>query len=216
MSNLSSLKKLMVGFLSRHNFSNRDYFSGETYLRTFDHYTIIDKVYTTKYGICMELNYVFHIILTNHHIPNYLVKCHKKKSNGDFYDLFHLAIIVELDGSKYFIDVGFGEHFIEPVELNHNSITGNIKVIFNQLENTNISTYDISTNNMNNSVLILRVTDKPLNNIKHIESNYQKFFHSKPEEFPLCRVLFERKFDAKTNQYIPLVPDYQYIKKANY
>ena len=176
--NIDFVKHLMTGFLTRYHFSNKDYFSNNP-LKVFDHESVVHKVRTESYGICMELNYVFSLVLKNYGFDNYLVKCYKQKYNGEFYDLYHLGIIAEVNHKDYFIDVGFGEHFIEPVFLQYAATTGLINV---EIVNSSYKgiVYDLSIGDKH----ILRIVDKPILDMRNISDNYYEYFEMKPEDFP--------------------------------
>nr|AEX63195.1 uncharacterized acetyl transferase [Moumouvirus Monve] len=143
----------------------------------------------------MELNYTFSHILKEHGFKNYLVRCYKPRSGGRFYDIYHLAIIVQIDGKKYFIDVGFGEHFIEPVELNPEIKTGKIHI---KMVSNNLKIYDLYVD----EEYVLRIINNPIENIEDINENYLKFFNAGPERFPLCRVVYDRIYDSILKKYV--------------
>ncbi|BCS82811.1 putative acetyltransferase [Cotonvirus japonicus] len=197
MDKLIILRNIMTKFISEHAFSNQDYFTKNN-LPNFQPNLVIRKTVTHKYGICMELNYTFNEILKKNNFNSRLVKCHKiNPKTGDFYNIYHLAIIVEIINEKYFIDVGYGEYFIEPVLLVDNNQTGNIKVKHISETHDNYAMYDLSVD----TEFIFRVVDLEIDSILDIDENYCKFFTSKPCDFPLCRVLFERLFNPSTGTF---------------
>ncbi|AVL95157.1 hypothetical protein ma770 [Moumouvirus australiensis] len=197
MTNINLLNKLMIEFLSKYTFSNRDYFFDNNSKR-FDPKLIIRNTINKKYGICMDLNYTFSYFLTKYGFDNYLVKAYEQNRKGKFYDIYHLTIIVNINSMKYLADVGFGEFFTEPVLLENNTQTDKIHVETPNVPQRDDKVYDLSINNE----LIIRVLDKPIIDIGDIDNNYQKFYSAKPEDFPLCRNLYERIYDPQTRKYI--------------
>ncbi|AGF85652.1 hypothetical protein QJ854_gp130 [Moumouvirus goulette] len=196
MDRIKILQYLVKDFISRYEFSNRDYFT-KTNLKSFQHKIVLNNTFKKKYGICMELSYTFSHILKEHGFKNYLVKCYKPRSDARFYDIYHLAIIVELKNKKYFVDVGFGEHFTEPIELNSIVKTGKIHIdtISN---NSNLIIYDLYVD----KEYILRIIDDPIESIEDINENYLKFFGATPDRFPLCRVVYDRIYDYVLGKYV--------------
>nr|QZX43469.1 5'-3' exonuclease [Mimivirus sp.] len=97
-----------------------------------------------------------------------------------------------INNCKYLADVGFGKYFTKPVLLEDNVKTDDIDV---EIIDTN--NYDI----YHGERLIVRMYDQPVTNIKDINNNYQNFFKSKAEDFPLCCKLYERIYDPKINKY---------------
>uniref|UniRef100_A0A6G6AAF9 N-acetyltransferase n=1 Tax=Borely moumouvirus TaxID=2712067 RepID=A0A6G6AAF9_9VIRU len=196
MDRIKILKYLIKDFITRYEFSNRDYFTKKN-LKSFEHNTVLNNIFKKKYGICMELNYTFSHVLKKNGFQNYLVKCYKPRSGGRFYDIYHLGIILQLDNKKYFIDVGFGEHFTEPVEINPQVTTNKISVDVVS-NNFNLKIYDVYVG----EEYILRIMDEPIDNIEDIDENYQKFFNASPERFPLCRVVYDRIYDPMINKFV--------------
>jgi arylamine N-acetyltransferase len=203
---MEQLKTLMLNFISEYTFSNREYFNQTDKRIQFIPHQIIDKVKLRKYGLCMELNYLFHSILTSNGYKAYMIFCEKPRHHNmcdapQFYDILHLAIIVELHGNKWFIDVGFGEIFMEPIWLVNdyykNSCKNNMRIIQPYMVDTFV--YDLYIGDK--PKLTLRIIDKEVS-IEEINVNYIKFFNSSASDFPLCRVLYERIYDKTTKQYI--------------
>nr|AEX62342.1 uncharacterized acetyl transferase [Moumouvirus Monve] len=187
----------MIDFLSQYMFSNRDYFFNNKSKR-FDPKLIIRNTTSKKYGICMDLNYTFSYFLTKYGFDNYLVKAYEQNRVGKFYDIYHLTIIVNINGQKYLADVGFGEFFTQPVLLKNNTRTDKIHVETPNVPQRDDTVYDLFID----GELIIRVLDKPIINIRDIDQNYQKFYNAKPKDFPLCRSLYERIFDPVSKKYL--------------
>ncbi|BCS82677.1 putative acetyltransferase [Cotonvirus japonicus] len=195
MTSIVVLKNLMKDFLSEYTFSNKEYFT-QISVPKFTSSLILRETLEKKYGICMDLNFTFSKILTMHGFNNYLVKAYEQKPDGNFYDVYHLSIIVMINNRKYLADVGFGDHFFEPIPIRHKTIVGKIKV--DVLDANKV--YDIYTQNK----LIVRVHDQAITDIGDINDNYQKFYKSTANDFPLCRKLYERIFDPINNQFVPI------------
>ncbi|AYV77691.1 MAG: hypothetical protein Edafosvirus1_22 [Edafosvirus sp.] len=176
---LTVLKKTMRNHISNYKFSNDTYFS-KNKPKQFNSKKVIRKVIQQKKGICMELHYTYRKFLKNIGFTNtYLVNCKKPNSQGIFYKINHVALITKLNGKKYFVDVGFGEYFTKPILIkSKNSL-------------------DIKKNKK----LLLKVIDEPVS-FSGLDANYTTFFQSKPADFPLCRILYERVFDTRLAKYI--------------
>ncbi|AGF84948.1 hypothetical protein QJ854_gp834 [Moumouvirus goulette] len=198
MTNINLLNKLMIDFLSQYMFSNRDYFNNNKNSKRFDPKLIIKNTISKKYGICMDLNYTFSYFLTKYGFDNYLVKAYEQNRNGKFYDIYHLTVIVNINGKKYLADVGFGEFFTEPVLLKNNTQTDKIHVETQNVPQRDDMVYDLSIDNK----LIIRVFDNPITDINDIDHNYQNFYKTKPQDFPLCRKLYERIYNPQTKKYM--------------
>ncbi len=78
---------------------------------------IYQKVIANKRGgYCYELNLLFHELLSKIGFENYIISA-KIFDNGNFGPEFdHMAIVVKLD-RLYLVDVGFGDLFIEPLQI---------------------------------------------------------------------------------------------------
>jgi arylamine N-acetyltransferase len=190
-SQLSKLKHYMHNHISTYMFSNRDYFDNNSKPKQFNVSTIINNLTTKKYGICMELNGAFNSFLHSQNYQSHLVKCYKQKQDsGEFYKVFHAGIIVNIDGLPYFVDVGFGEYFTEPIllkETSQNTGNINIKTICNEIYLTK------------GDKQIFKISGKA--SIKEINENYCDFFSGKHKDFPLCKYLFERIYDPTNNAF---------------
>ncbi len=94
----------------------------------------VDKIYekivlSRRGGFCYELNGLFYVLLLNLGFSCRLISCRvindKGEESGD-YD--HMAIIVDIDGVLYLVDVGFGELFLEPKKI----LTDHVQVDYNK------------------------------------------------------------------------------------
>lgn len=94
---MDELKKLMIDFITKYAFSNKDFFlkkqsDSATQIIKFEPKQIKEKVNANLYGLCMELNYVFFDILKKKGHVCRLIKC-LKPHHDSYYQIFHLAII---------------------------------------------------------------------------------------------------------------------------
>jgi N-hydroxyarylamine O-acetyltransferase len=85
-----------------------------------DYQKIFHKIVVQRRGgFCYELNGLFLHLLFHLGFESYPVSVRvydqKRKAYGKEYD--HLALIVELDGHKWLVDVGFGDGFIYPKKI---------------------------------------------------------------------------------------------------
>lgn len=81
---------------------------------------LYDKIINrNRGGFCYELNGLFNELLKELGFKTYFVSCNVfSPDKNDFGpDFDHIAMIGEIDGDEYLIDVGFGENFIEPLKL---------------------------------------------------------------------------------------------------
>jgi len=71
-------------------------------------------------GFCYELNYAFYQLLRALHFDVQLLCAQvfnsQQQSYGQPYD--HLVLLVRLNQQEYIVDVGFGDSFIEPININ--------------------------------------------------------------------------------------------------
>ena len=177
---LENLTLMVENHIASYAFSNREYFGTVPDISYFpDH--LFDKINKTKYGICMELNYAFSLFLTHRGYNNYLVKCHSPGSRSETRGIFHLSIIVTLMNNKYFVDVGFGDHFTKPILLS---------------DKTSNKYYDLNAHNT-----ILRIDDHPLT-IHDLIENYDRLLRLKPGDIALKDILFERIYDRTQHQFV--------------
>ncbi len=70
-------------------------------------------------GFCYELNYSFYLLLTSLRFNVKLISAQvfnrDKNTFGKPFD--HLALLVDLSGSQYLVDVGFGDSFTVPISI---------------------------------------------------------------------------------------------------
>ncbi|AKI80015.1 putative acetyltransferase [Acanthamoeba polyphaga mimivirus] len=197
MTNITVLEQLMQSFLSEYTFSNRDYFQIKSELPKFDPDIILSKTFQNKYGICMDLNYAFSHVLKKHGFNCYLVKAFEKKSDGQFYDIYHLTIIVIINGCKYLADVGFGKYFSKPIMLKNGVTVDKIRV-----EVPNMKNHENIYNILSHNKFIVQIKDSPLLSISDINDNYQNFFKAGPDDLPLCRKPYDRIYDQIIGDYV--------------
>ncbi len=187
------LKGIIHNHITRYKFSNNDYFT-KKHSTSFTTQTVLDDVGTKKYGICMELNYAFYTFLKHYGYNCRLVKCYKLNgTTGNYYGVYHLGIVVKLP-KDYFVDVGFGEYFTQPILLEDGKTTGDITVETNIPDNK----YQLYSGDK----YIFKIDDKDEPSLEDINKNYQAFFNGTDPEFPLCKYLFERIYCDQAKKYI--------------
>ncbi len=187
---LQNLETMILNHITYYMFSNVDYI-GQIKPSNWDDFIIennddkqlfqtkmVEKLVKTRYGICLDLNYVFSVFLTSRGYENYLIKCWRGGSRSEIKGIFHLGIIVMLKGNKYFVDVGFGDYFTGPVLLQKNK-----------------------HNYLYVGKTILQIVDEPID-ISELIENFTRLSHIKTGDFVLGDMLFERIYDIHTNQYI--------------
>ena len=175
---------MFINHISTFYYSNIDLIK-----RTDDHLTypwaVIEQITTKRYGMCMNLNYAFSLLLTKKNYPNYWVKCFKPGSRSEKKEIYHLSIIVVLDNIKYFVDVGYGAFFVKPLIL-----MGNEKVYY----------YLKCWFTMTDKELP-KIVDFPVNIQDMIENN-KRIYSTLPGEIELNSYVFERIYNPYMQQYI--------------
>jgi arylamine N-acetyltransferase len=78
---LKNMNIMILNHITTFKFSNIDYFNKDFDLSYYPENTI-DQVIKKRYGICMDLNYAFSLLLTERNYKNYLVKCYKPNSRS--------------------------------------------------------------------------------------------------------------------------------------
>lgn len=72
-------------------------------------------------GFCYELNGLFGELLNKLNFPSRLISARVSKGDGEFGAEFdHLAILTEIDGEEFLVDVGFGSFTAEPLKFELN------------------------------------------------------------------------------------------------
>ena len=125
---LDYLKKLHKNHLFAVPFENLDvHWKREIVL---DIERIYDKVVIKKRGgFCYELNGLFSVLLESLGFSVRFISCRVYNDEGkESAEFDHMAIITEIEGVEYLVDVGFGELFLEPKEL----MTGKAQVDYNK------------------------------------------------------------------------------------
>ncbi|HEY7774668.1 MAG TPA: arylamine N-acetyltransferase [Marinagarivorans sp.] len=113
---LKSVSALMLQQLQTIPFENIDVQNGKMVSLAPD--DIIDKILNNKRGgYCYELNGLFALVLQTLGVPYQLVACRPmvypvKRPKT------HMALIADIDGHRYLLDLGFGSHGVRaPLEL---------------------------------------------------------------------------------------------------
>lgn len=74
-------------------------------------------------GICYELNGAFKYLLDAAGFDSFFISCNVFVPTLGIYgaDFGHIALITNIGGEQYLLDVGFGDGFIEPLKLVYNT-----------------------------------------------------------------------------------------------
>jgi len=116
-TDIKSLKYLQRQHLISVPFENLDIHWGKTITLDVDKFyeKVVDK---NRGGFCYELNGLFNELLKAIGFTTRIVSCRVAKKDGKFGEEYdHLAIVVNLNGSLYLTDVGFGDFLTEPLLL---------------------------------------------------------------------------------------------------
>lgn len=187
--NLENLEIMMLNHITTYKFSNIDYFNKEFSNSYYPHGTIA-RVNRVKYGICMDLNLAFSVLLRHLGYYNYFVRCVKPNSRSEMKGIFHLSLIVFVENKKYFCDVGYGEFFVKPVPLADG--------VYNHILVTcgNCDDFYIRIGKLTLKIIDSRVT------LRELLENYNKFLRSEPEDMSINRSVFERIYDVNLGAYV--------------
>lgn len=125
---LSTLKALQKAHLLAIPFENLDiHYQTPIQLKVEKFYQKI--VENGRGGFCYELNGLFHSLLLELGFEAKLVSARvynaKKAAFGPEYD--HLAILVQLQGQSYLVDVGFGEFAFYPLVLEWGKVQADVR-----------------------------------------------------------------------------------------
>jgi N-hydroxyarylamine O-acetyltransferase len=111
-----ALRRLHVAHLTTVPFENLDIHLGVPIV--LDANALVEKVSVRRRGgFCYELNGAFASLLTSLGYPTTLLEARVVGASGELGIRFdHLCLRVDLD-RPYLVDVGFGDNFLEPLEL---------------------------------------------------------------------------------------------------
>jgi N-hydroxyarylamine O-acetyltransferase len=113
---LATLQALHRAHICHLPFENLDIFLGRRITLTTD--SLFGKLVAARRGgICYELNYLFHALLSALGFEVQLLSA--EVFNGKAYGkaFAHLLLLVTVDGERFIADVGFGDSFREPLGL---------------------------------------------------------------------------------------------------
>ncbi|WP_162555991.1 arylamine N-acetyltransferase family protein [Reichenbachiella versicolor] len=118
-------------------FENLDNFLG--YQILLDIHKIFHKVMIRhRGGFCYELNGLFYQLLLALGYQANLISCRVHHSEGKVGPEFdHMAILVEIEGMQYLVDVGFGESFRAPLKLKTDLIQMDFKQYYKIVRDAN-------------------------------------------------------------------------------
>ena len=118
----------------------------------------------------------------------YFVKCFEPKNKFEYFDIFHLAIIITYKRKLYFVDVGCGDYFNKPLLLEDDHREDNL-----------IVKIDPELKIYNGENEIFKICN--IANETEIVENYKKFFTCRNENFLLHQRLFDRYYDPINKKY---------------
>ena len=115
--NLENLKLLQKQHLLNVPFENLDiHWNRKIVLDTDKFYKKVVK--NKRGGFCYELNGLFNELLKAIGYKTKIISARVSKETNSFGEEYdHLAILTEIDGKKYLVDVGFGDFIAEPLEF---------------------------------------------------------------------------------------------------
>ena len=114
---LETLKQLHLAHLLHVPFENLSIHSGE--LIALDDTALFEKIVTRRRGgFCYELNGLFAALLRELGFEVAMLSARVANDEGEFSrDFDHMTLMVALNGARWLADVGFGDSFVEPLNL---------------------------------------------------------------------------------------------------
>lgn len=128
MGKLQSLNKneqlqlLMTRTLTNISNCNYDLFTDRDF--NISPYHIINKIIYSNYAMGWELNIAFKFVLQNLGFKVKFINTYIDYSKISP----HMALKVKIKGKNYYVNVGFGKHFLTPILLKKNLYQGDTKV----------------------------------------------------------------------------------------
>lgn len=114
--NLQNLRRLQKQHLLKVPFENLDIHRKRPIL--LDKNKFAAKIISEKRGgFCYELNGLFNELLTDIGFQSDIISARVANGENLSAEYDHLAILTQIDGEKYLIDVGFGDFSVEPLRL---------------------------------------------------------------------------------------------------
>lgn len=172
----NNLDEAIIKHISNFKFSNRDYLKKPSSKISFQ--KIINNTINKKYGICIELNYIFTKYLEKNNHNYYYVKCLIPKNKYEFYNTWHLAIVIVQDNLKFFVDVGSGNYFDKPIQINNDNY---------------VELYS------DKNKLIYKIINKPVSQ-NEIKRNYVNYCNI--VELPIRKIKYNRIYDLDKKSYV--------------
>jgi N-hydroxyarylamine O-acetyltransferase len=119
LPSIERLNDLHRCHLTRIPFENLSIALGEP-MKFADKHAFEKIVADSRGGFCYELNYAFYQLLCSLRFDVSLINARVYNRERDCYGqpFDHLALLVNIVGKKYLVDVGFGDSFSMPVSLN--------------------------------------------------------------------------------------------------
>lgn len=122
-ASLAYLKALHKAHVFNIPFENLDIHYGQKI--ALDYHKVFKKVITNgRGGFCYELNGLLYHLLYHLGFDCYLISARVRNPKTKAYgkEFGHMAVAVDIDGSTWLADVGFGEAIIEPKQIKTNAI----------------------------------------------------------------------------------------------
>ena len=89
-------------------------------------------------GYCYELNTLFHRLLTLCGFTAYMVEGRLLHRHGYGRPFEHMALIVELEGKKWLVDVGYGDFSFRPLAIAPGEVQSDGRTFYQILENVQV------------------------------------------------------------------------------
>lgn len=112
---LPSLAEPQLKHLEHVPFENLDVFHGRGV--TVDQTTSVEKVLSGRGGWCFELNGAFAWLLSQLGFVVEMIACTVLIGDDPPDVPDHLALVVHMEGKRYLVDVGFGDSFVQPLDI---------------------------------------------------------------------------------------------------
>jgi N-hydroxyarylamine O-acetyltransferase len=116
-ADLATLRRLQHAHLHAVPFENLDIRAGRAL--ALDESTLFDKIVVRRRGgICYEQNTLFAALLRRLGFEVALLGAEVASAEGDFGPPFdHMALLVTIGAQRWLVDVGFGDSFVLPLDL---------------------------------------------------------------------------------------------------
>ncbi|MDO6432316.1 arylamine N-acetyltransferase [Flavitalea sp. BT771] len=93
-------------------------------------------------GYCYELNTLFHRLLSLCGFKVHMIAGRLLHGHGYGRDFEHMALIVELDGKKWLIDVGYGDFSLRPLAIAPGEVQRDGRTFYQIMEHINVDGHE--------------------------------------------------------------------------